>query len=103
MTGNGTVAMSNGIKTLESKYTREGKRNIHPPSGPIASVLWLETGETLIRPILELQSTVGLSHQHLNWLVCGVYKVEACNQTRRRVYKMHNLEGIDRQQTLGVH
>jgi hypothetical protein len=24
-----------------------------------------------------LQSTVGLSHQYLNWLVCSVYKVEA--------------------------
>ena len=35
----------------------------------------LEAGEILIRPIPELQSTpFGLSHQYLNWLVCGVYK-----------------------------
>jgi len=34
----------------------------------------------------ELQSTFGLSHQYLNWLVCGVYKVEACRRTRWRVY-----------------
>ena len=39
---------------------------------PIASVLYLETGEILIERITQRQACVGLSDQYLNQLVCCV-------------------------------
>src|SRR5271154_4457665 len=37
---------------------------------------------------------VGPSHQYLNGLVCGVYKVDSCNRTRWRVYMPRTAVGL---------
>jgi hypothetical protein len=46
----------------------------------IASVGWLEAGESQRQRISQQRSVVGPFDQYLNWLGYGVYKIQSCNR-----------------------